>query len=251
MLALGRARLGGLAVTAALATAVALVSGFGFTPLTATRKIVLLALLAAAAGIALDALARPGRLRSNALALAAACATLWVFWPALAHKPLAEAALQGATAVLLTAWLVGYLDAALASRPVECAAAVWSLGLGAGALSILGASTLYGQYGIAVSAGSSAFLLVMMVANRTYAAGSTLALPGSVATGLLTSGAMILAHLQWYAAALLALVPLAARIPIAARAPVWLRAVIHTLLAAVAAIAAGAAAYFGSRGEAG
>ena len=251
MLALGRARLGGLAVAAAFATVVALVSGFSFNPLTATRKIVLLTLLAAVLGITLDLTLKPGRLRSAVLALAAALATLWVFWPVVASKPPADAWLQGATAVMLTAWLVGHLDAGLASRPIACAAAVLMLGCGVGMLAILGASALFGQYGIAIGAGAGAFLLVMMIANQTRAAGATLALPGSIAAGLIASGAMILAHSQWYAAALLALVPLAAGIPTPVRAPVWRRAVIHALLASIPVAAAGAAAYFGSRSDAG
>jgi len=251
MLALGRARLGGVAVTAAFATVVALVSGFSFNPLTATRKLVLLTLLASVLGIALDLTLKPGRLRSAMLALAAALATLWVFWPVLALKPPADAWLQGATAVLLTAWLVGYLDAGLASRPIACGAAILMLGVGAGVLAILGASALFGQYSIAIGAGAGAFLLVMMIANQTRAAGATLALPGAVAAGLIASGAMILAHSQWYAAALLALVPLAAGIPAAIRAPVWRRAISHALLAAVPVAAVGAAAYFGSRSDAG
>jgi len=250
VLALGRTRLGGLAIAAAFVTAVALAPGLSFTPLTATRKIVLLTLLASVAGIALDALSKPGRFRSALLALAAIAATLWVFWPVLANRPLGDALLLGATGVLLTAWLVGFFDAALAARPVECAAAALALGLGAGALAIMGGSALFGQYGLAIGAGAAACLLAMICANQTRAAGATLALPAAVGTGMIAAGAMMLAHLHWYAAALLALVPLAARIPLATRAPVWLRAAIHVLLAAIPAVAAAAAAYYGTRGDA-
>ncbi len=251
MLALGRTRFGGLAIAAAFATAVALASGFAFTPLTATRKIVLLTLGASALGVVLDLVLSPGRMRAMLVALAAAAATLWVFWPVLANKPLAEAALLGATAVLLTAWLAGYVDAALAPRPVECGAAVLQLGLGAGALAILGGSALFAQYGIALGAGAGAYLLPTLFANQARAAGATLGLAGAAGAGWVASGALILAQLQWYAAALLALVPLAARIPIATRAPVAVRTVIHALLAAIPAIAAAAAAYYGARGGAG
>ncbi len=61
-LVLGRAKLAGLAVIAAFCTAVYLISGFGFTPLTATRKIVLLGLTAAAVGILTDFAFKPTRL---------------------------------------------------------------------------------------------------------------------------------------------------------------------------------------------
>jgi hypothetical protein len=138
LLALGRTRFDGLAIAVAFATAVALASGFSVTPLTATRKIVLLTLGASALGVVLGLVPAPGRIRSALAALAATAATLWVFWPVLANRPIAEAALLGATAVPLIAWLAGYVDAALAPRPVECGAAVLLLGLGAGRARLVG-----------------------------------------------------------------------------------------------------------------
>ena len=51
---LGRFRLGGLAVAAAFATAVYFIAGFNFTPLSATRKIILLGLAAPVVGIVVD-----------------------------------------------------------------------------------------------------------------------------------------------------------------------------------------------------
>lgn len=62
----GRIRLGGLAVIAAFASAVALIAGFSFAPLTATRKIVLLTLGAAPVGVLADLLLRTGRVRAIA-----------------------------------------------------------------------------------------------------------------------------------------------------------------------------------------
>jgi hypothetical protein len=247
-LALGRLRIGGLAVTAAFATAVALIAGFTLTPLTATRKIVLLTLAAAPVGLITDFVLRPARPRAIALAVAAALATLWVFWPILARQPAGQPFLLGGVAAALVAWLVGSSNGSLAARPVEGATSALALGAGAGALAILGASALFGQYGIAIAAGAGSVLLVMMARNRAIDTGSTLALPAALACGLLVSGAVILAQLQWYAAALLGLVPLAARLTLARRAPLWLRAVLHGLLAILPVVAACAVAYYGSRG---
>jgi hypothetical protein len=250
-LLLGRLRLGGLAVVAAFAAAVALITGFTFTPLTATRKIVLLGLAAAPAGVLADLLLRTGRVRAIALAVVAGAATLWTFWPILAQKPLVEAWLPGTVATLLVAWLVAATNGVFVSRPVEASVAALWLGVGAGALALLGASALFGQYGLALAAGAGGFLLVMMIRNRVQDAGSTLALPAALVAGLLASGALILAQLQWYAAALLALVPLAAWLQIARRSPVALRAVLLSLLAALPVVAAGALAYYAARGSAG
>ena len=64
-----RLRVGGLAATAGFLCAVGLVAGFTFSPLTATRKIVLLALITPVIGIVADFAIKPSTLRSIALAL--------------------------------------------------------------------------------------------------------------------------------------------------------------------------------------
>lgn len=250
-LVLARARLGGLAVLAGFATAVALVSGFTFSPLTATRKIILCTLLAPVVGLAVDFAFKPNRVGAIVLALAAAAAALWAFWPVLAQKEMREAVVIGGTACVVLAFLVGYGLAVLADRPVESASAALMLGVGAGVLAILGASASFGLYGIAVGAGAGGLLLVMMLAGKAYPAGATLVLAAAVASGLLVSGTMVLAQLQWYAVLTLALTPVAAGLPGPARARVWLRAIVHSFYALVPAAAACALAYFGSRGPAG
>src|SRR5437870_3567704 len=78
-LALGPLRLGGLAAAAAFLTAMYFVSGFQLTPLTATRKILLLAAAAPLVGALGDFAFRPTRLGAAVLALGAAAAALWVF----------------------------------------------------------------------------------------------------------------------------------------------------------------------------
>ena len=250
-LALHRLRLGGLAVIAAFATAVWLISDFNFTPLTATRKIILLGLGSAVVGLLLDFAFRPTRLGAALLALAGGLAALWVFYPVLSQKELSQAALPGAVAILLSGWMVGSMHSLLGERPVQSGAAGLMLGLGAGALAILGASASYGQYGIALGAGAGAFLLVLMITGKAHHAGAAFALPVALISSLLVSATMILAQLPWFAAATLGLVPLAVRMPGPDRSPVWLQAIVYSLYAAVIAIAAGALAWFASRGGAG
>jgi hypothetical protein len=57
--ALARTRLAWFAIGAALATAAGLSTGIGFTPMSASRKLLLLVLLAPFAGLAFDLLPRP------------------------------------------------------------------------------------------------------------------------------------------------------------------------------------------------
>lgn len=243
-----RLRLGGLAAIAGFATAVWLISDFNFSPLTATRKIILLGLCSAAVGLLLDFAFRPTRLGAALLALAGGLAALWVFYPVLSQKELSQAALPGAVAVLLSGWMVGSMHSLLGDRPVQSAAAGLMLGIGAGALAILGASASYGQYGIALGAGSGAFLLVLMLTGKAHFSGAAFALPVALLASLLVSGTMILAQLPWFAASILALVPLAVRLPGPDRAAIWVQAIVYSLYAAVIAIAAAAVAWFASRG---
>lgn len=235
--ALHRLRLGGLALVAALGTAVYFVAGFTFTPLTATRKIFLLGFAAPIVGILVDFAFKPTRIGAGALALGGAAAALWVLWPVLAQKGPAEAWLLGGTAALTVAWLVG-TGMTLAEQPVRGGAAALALGLGTGITAILGASNTYGLYGIALGAGAGAFLLVQMLTGKKIAAGATFMLPAALVSGLLGAGAMVLAKVPWYALLALALIPLAAQLPGPEKLPVWPQAIVFSLYAFIPAVAA-------------
>ena len=249
VLLLGRVRLAGLALVAAFCTAVFLISGFSFTPLTVTRKIVLLALASPVIGLMVDFAFRPSRLGTGILAAAGAAAALWVFWPVLAQKETAQAVLLGANAALLAGWLIGFMLSTQAERPLQAGAAGLGLGLAVGGCAILGASALYGSYGIALAAGAGAVLLVQMASGRTFAAGATLVLPAALISALLAAAAVILAQLQWYVLPVLGLIPVAALLPVPAE-PLGktLAASAYTLAIAAAACAL---AWQASRGLAG
>jgi hypothetical protein len=232
---LGRYRLGGLAVTAAFATAVYFIAGFGFTPLSATRKIILLGLVAPIAGIVVDFAFRPTRLGSILLAIATAAAAAWVFWPVLSQREFARALLPGATALLAAAWVVGYSEQRLARDSVRAAASGLALGAGTGVAAIFGAALTYGLYGVAVAAGSGAFLLVQLITGKRSYAGATFTLSVTVVAILIAAAAMVLAQLPWYSVAVLALVPVAANLPLPAAAALWVQAVLASLYGFVVA----------------
>jgi hypothetical protein len=232
-----RARLGGLAVVAGFAAAVALISGFGFTPLTATRKIVLLGLLAPLLGLGVDWFSKPTRAVIAILTVLSAASAVWVFWAVLAQKEFADALRLGAIVAVSTAVSVA-LTLSLVSRPVRVAGAGLCLGLGTGVAAVLAASTQYGQYGIAIGASCGAVLLLQMLLGRSIPTGATFALSASLLCALLGSAAFVLASLPWPALTLLALVPLAARVPLPARTPVWLQAILVCIFAMLPAMAA-------------
>ena len=222
---LAKARLAGLAVTAAFAVAVALASGLAFTPLTATRKVVLVGLLAPVVGMVVDFALKRGRTLTVGIALACGAAAVWVFWSVLRQKAVGDALLLGGGTAVFVAWIVGS-TLILAGQPVRSGAAALVLGLGTGVSAILGASALLGLYGIAIGAGATAFVLAQVLTGKKIAAGATLTLSASVAAGLVAAAALVLAQLPWYALVVLGFIPLAVRLPASDRLPVWTQALI-------------------------
>ena len=223
------ARLGGLAVVAAFLVTMYFVSGITFTPLTATRKIVLLGMAAPVIGMLVDFAFKPNRLGTALLALGAAAGVLWVFWPVLAQKPQLEAWTMGASAAATLAFMVGFGQLFLGADAVRAGAAGLGAGIATGAAAVIGASATYGLYGFALGAGAGAFLLPQMILGRKCHAGATFTLTAMLLAGLVAAGVMVLAKLPWYALLVLALVPAAARVPVPAKAPVWLQAVLLSL----------------------
>lgn len=233
-----RLRLAGLAVVAGFLTCTYFVSGFHVSPLTVTRKIVLLAIAAPVIGVLIDFAFKPNPMAAGLLGLAAAAGALWTFWPVIAAKPAAEAWRLGAIAALSVGFMVAFGQRVLAPDAVRAGAAGLALGLGVGVAAIFGASAALGLQGIAVAAASGAFLLPQMVRGRKIFAGATFTFPAMLTAGLIAAAAMVLAQLPWFAVAALAVVPVGAGLPVPGRAPVWLQAVLCSLYAFIIAGAA-------------
>lgn len=231
-------QLGGLAVVAAFLTTMYFVSGLALSPLTATRKIIILSIAAPLVGILVDFAFKPTRIGAVVLALCAAAGALWVFWPVLAQKPAAEAWLLGASAVVAVAFMVGYAQLYLAGDAVRAGAAGLGLGFATGVAAVMSASVTYGLYGIALAAGAGGFLLPQMIRGKRGFAGATFTLPAMLITGLVAVGTMVLAKLPWYVLLVLAFVPIGARLPVLEKAPVWLQAVLLSLYCVIIGAAA-------------
>lgn len=245
-LILGRLRLGGLAILAGFACAVYLIAGFEFTPLSTTRKILLVCLAAPVLGLALDAAHSGGR-TDWVVAVLCAASVPWVFQTVLGQKEAVTAwALGGGVAALLT-WLVGTM-LMLKADAQRAGAAALTLGLGIGACAVLGASTAFGQYGIALGAAAGGFLLLQCFAATAGHAGATLAFSAAVITALLAGGTLVLASLPWTSMVALALVPLAVRIPMPAGAGPGMKSVLAGVYAIVPAALAGFLAWRATAG---
>lgn len=241
-----RLRFAGIALAAGFFAAVWLIDGFSFSPLTATRKLVLVALVAAVVGLVADGAFKPTRSTGIVLALAAAAATVWVFWSVLSQKEMPRALVLGAGIATFSAVVVSVFGA-LKDDGVRAGAAALGLGLGVGVCAILAASAKFGQFGIAVGASAGGFLLVQMLAGRSVPAGFAGTLPTSVTAALIGAGTLMLAELPWFGLPLLALCPLAALVPVARGRPVFLQAIAASIAPIAAAAIACTVVWFAGR----
>ena len=211
--ALSGTRLAWLAVAAGLAATFALSTGIGFSPLSASRKIVLLVLLAPLIGLALDGLRRPNRALPLWLAVACALASVWVFQSVLANTDIPAALALGGGVALFVAVLVG-LMLRLRDNGIAAGAATLGLGAAVGVAAILSASLGNMMNGVALAATGGALMLLQLIRGRALTPGWTGTLTVGVAAALFGTSTLVLSKLPWFALALLLLVPLAANVPL-------------------------------------
>lgn len=245
-LALGRTRYAWLAILAGYLTMIMLSTGVSFSPLTASRKIVLVAVVVAAVGLLADHLATKSRLLMWILALAAGLAAVWVFVTVLAQREASQGWLQGA-ALLAFAAAMAWAMLSLRDDPLRAGAASIGLGVAAGVAAVLSASIGGLLAGIAIAVSAGALLLVWSISSKPVAPGILGTLTVGVTVALFAEGALMLAQLPWYALVLLILIPLAVRLPVRESAPVIVRTFLLTVYALVAACLPIVAAWMATR----
>jgi hypothetical protein len=239
-------RLAGLAAGAGFLGTVWMMGTFGLTPLTASRKIIVVAAAAPVLGVLADLAFKPTRATAPVLGVLFGAASIWVFWSVLSQKAGQEAALVAGSVIAMVVATVAF-TVSLQDRPVRAGAAGLFLGLGAGFGAVLGASVMLGQYGMALGAACGAFLLLVMILGKRVVAGATFTLTASVAAALIAAGAVLLAKFPWTSLVALALVPLAVRLPLPEKSPAWIQAIVASLYALVPAAGACALAWQASR----
>ena len=245
-LALFKLRLGGLAAVAGFCTTAWLIGELQFTPLTAKRKLMLLAVAAPALGLLADLALRPGRGTAYLLGVVFGALAVWVFSSVLVQKAPVQAFVIGGGVVVFVAWTVAF-TAALHGNSVRAGAVGLGLGLGVGFAALMAASASYAQLGMALGAASGGFLLVQMILGRRIDAGLVFALAAGVQGALVAAGALMLASLGWVELAILAAVPIAARLPAPTRWPVWAQTILISLYTLACGGAAAAMAYRATR----
>ena len=233
----------GLALVAALVTTLMLTTGIGFTPLSASRKVLLLVLLAPLVGLVLDVAGVRHKALAPLLAVLLGPATAWVFQSLLAQADGVQAWMLGGGVGLFVALMVG-LNLRLRHDGPAAAAATLGLGLAVGVSALLSASIGTLMNGMALAAAGGALLLLQFLRATPLATGWTGALTTGAAAALFAAGTFILAELRWPTLVLLLAVPAVAGLPLfGAQAP-RLRTVLVGLLTGAVALLPIASAWY-------
>ncbi|MDH5552194.1 MAG: hypothetical protein OEX82_02560 [Nitrosomonas sp.] len=221
--------LSGLAIIAAFCATVYMIADFDFDSLTITKKIIVAGLVASLVAPLFDLLSSHNRLARYLIAIACVGAVVWVFWPVLERKDLADLALYGSGLVVFIACLSVLLDRI---APISIRASTAAMGLGAsiGVSALLSASALLGQFGFAIAMAGIAYLLLQFISNRLLPCGRTFTIPLTVLCGLIAPAAMILAKLPWYCLPLFLLIPLAAQTPLSGNLSIRLQTLILSVV---------------------
>ena len=201
------------ALLAAFMLSAGLINGITVTPLTGTRKIILLVLASMACAALLPAVLR-NNLQRAAVILLSGLGLAWVFWTVTARMEISAIAMFifGAIALVL---LLSYSFDRIAKNPAQLHGAGLGLLLGVGLCATAGASALLGQLALAISAASGGVFLGWILKGNSDPAGngnqSLITLPYVIAPALLGLAAVVFARLPWYALIPLALIPVVTR----------------------------------------
>jgi hypothetical protein len=244
---LRRGRLPWLAILAGFVTVTALTTGFAFSPLTVSRRILLVVLVAPFVGLAVDAWVRASQDRARRatalLVLAAALLPPWVFATLLAQRAPAAAIATGAAMSAFCA-LLAWRMLCLRSDGAAAGAAGIGLGIGGGVAALLSASLGFFGQGVAIASASAAVLLVQFARQRLVAPGFTGTLPIGLFAALSAVAATMLAAQPWYVPPLLLAVLGAVQAPRRAATSDRARITVLVLLALAAAALPILAAHF-------
>ena len=220
------------------------VNGFVFSPLSAARKIILVGIGIFTLSILFDWYYSKWRFRLPALLTVSVVAFLWIFWPVLVAKEGFLLIGIAASGILYMIWHIVLSDM-LRTDPLRIGSSMVALGIGTGAVAILGASALLGQMALSISAGVGAYLLIAVL-FRNLPSGTLISWPAATISSLLGFGALLLADLSWITLLLLAPIPLVAKIPLPNHYPRWIQAGIVFMACLTMAGVAIFSAWYGS-----
>ena len=198
------------ALLAAFLASAALINGLTVTPLTGTRKIILLVIGAIFIAATFRWVIPSNGLQRRFSTIITQVSLLWVFWAVVTRMdPTAMVLfLVGSISLVL---VLEYLFVRVIHNPAQLHGAGFSLLLGVGLAATAAASALLGQLALALAAASGGAFLGWILIGGKFAKQSTqpiAVLPYIIAPALLGVAAVIFAQLPWYALIPLTAIPL-------------------------------------------
>ncbi len=187
---------GGLAVVLGFLATTALVMGLYWSPLTSTRKIVLLGLGAALVAIVVELFILDARRHWHKwiLPALAGLGMLWIAWPALQRLPVMQAVGLGGLAVAYSMLMTRLFALMNTWRLAYAAGFIAVLGAASSVLLFSGASALLGQLAMAVAAGAAGLACAVWRDTRQWA-GHIIAFSSAVLLGYLGGSGLVFASL--------------------------------------------------------
>ncbi len=183
-----------------------LINGFTVTPLTGTRKIILLILASFILSGLISHLVPSPKMRRTIISITGVGAFIWVFWKIVLRMEAVDMAIFLSAGVAHMLWLIWTFER-LNKEDAHLNGAGFSLLLGTGLCAMVGASALLGQLALSLSTASAGAFLAWVLMGRTsgsnYPMGSSF--PYALSAALIGLAAVIFARVPWYA-----LIPLAA-----------------------------------------
>jgi len=217
----------GLAAAGGFYLSAALIAGLQVLPLTSTRKILLLGVLATVVALLFVWRKIHGQRRNGVLVIVAVVAAIWVAWPVLMR----EQGLAWWTLVVAVMVYTGWILVSFDTLHAQVATQLLTLTAFAAATAIaatIGATALIGQLAGAIAAACGALLLMTMLAGKTWS-NDMLLLPLILMTGLFGIAAVIYARLPWQSLIILMAVPLVPRLPLTL-SNIWLKIIAQAVL---------------------
>ena len=232
----------GLAAVVAFIATVIQVTGLTLSPLTSTKKIILIAYLAAFLGLIVDLAGEKmvayRKYTHGAFAVIGVIAVLWVIWPVISRESTENPIGISAGLSAYVAWMI-FGTSILNRKRTQISASVFAGALGTAIVSIIGATALYGQLAAPFAAATGAWLLYYLFASQRAVFSTSFFLTASVTYAILGAAATVYATLPWLTLVLFALIPAVAHTPIKQDNPLWLqlmKSYVATLIPVVAAI---------------
>ncbi len=196
------------AIFAAFLISVGLINGLTITPLTGTRKIILLVLASFIVAGLIQHWIASIQMRRAVISALAIFALLWVFWKVILRMDASAMAQFLAGSVMFVLWLLWAFEK-IDKDEARLHSAGFSLLLGTGLSATAGASALLGQLALSLSAASGGVLLGWVLLGKFVDTKTNSALPYALSAALLGLAAVIFARMPWYALIPLAFIPFA------------------------------------------